>query len=275
MAQWFAMALPSHGARLRHLLRPQLGPLGRILRRAARRRWQNGEDERLHRRRLHRQGPCLHRPKPRETLLLLRALHHPALALGGTGKRLGPLQGQTHHPNRHGRRPGNRRRNPLRPRHGRKPGCERRPHPDKTKRTWSRGEHDRPLFLRQRPQFKPLDRRHEGPQSADRRGRGALRLLPEMAREVARGAHRAPDRRSDRSPPDHREPRRSEACRRQSARWARPLPASSEGSDGVARPPHLFDLGLEYQRADADPPPRQHRPAFRHGRRSWTDHSRQ
>ncbi len=69
-----------------------------------------------------------------EAVLLLRPVHHAALALGRAGKGLAAVQGQADHPARDAGRAREPRRNPLRPGDDREPGRERRPRAGEARR---------------------------------------------------------------------------------------------------------------------------------------------
>ncbi|MPN60323.1 hypothetical protein SDC9_208051 [bioreactor metagenome] len=134
MAQRQPVALPPDGARLRHLLRPHLRPLGRILRPAAGTRRAHGAGQGLHRGRLHRRGAGLHRAQPSAPLLLLRALHHAPLAVGRARQGLAAFQGHADRAVRHPPKPRSARRDTLRARHDGESRLERRARPPQARR---------------------------------------------------------------------------------------------------------------------------------------------
>ena len=120
-------------------------------------------------------------------VLLLRAVHHAAFAVGRAGEVLAALQGQAHHADAPPCRTGNARPDALRAGDAGKPGRQRRPHPAKLDELSLTENTIVIYFSRQRPELGRWNGGMKGKKGEHRRRRRALDVVHPLAGKLPAG----------------------------------------------------------------------------------------
>ncbi len=189
MAQRQPMAVSPQRAGVRRVLRVHLGSLGGVFRSPVGAQRRTGAWPGFRGGRFRLPGKRVHRGAAGQAVPVLRGVQHTTFPVGRPRGVLVAISGQTAGPEgrtasfgsgtgqEEGERRREPRRNPLRTGDGREPRRERGTGLGETQGTRFGSEHDRPVFLGQRPEYVAVERRDEGAEGDGRRRRRAVSLL--------------------------------------------------------------------------------------------------